>query len=117
MVKTAQGYRGVAAVIDKDLTASLLARRLNAQLLLISTPLDRVSVLVGTPQQQELVRISVSQARHHLSEGHFKAGSMRPKIEGGLAFIDSTGGRIVITKAANIVQGVLGQAGTQIVPD
>jgi carbamate kinase len=117
VVRTALGYRGVAAVIDKDLTSSLLAQRLRADLLLISTGVEKVCLHFGTPQQQELSRLTASQARQHLLEGHFKVGSMKPKIDAGLAFVESTGGRIVITDAPNIARAVAGETGTEILPD
>jgi len=117
VVQTSEGLRGVAAVIDKDLTSSLLARSIGAELLLICTGVTRVSLNFGTPQQEELAQLGASQARKHLLEGHFKAGSMKPKIDAGLSFLEATGGRIVITDVSHIAAGVSGQAGTQILPD
>lgn len=117
VVRTPEGYRGVAAVIDKDLTSSLLARQLRADLLLISTGVEKVCLHFGTPQQLELSRLTASQARQHLLEGHFKVGSMKPKIDAGLAFVESSGGRIVITDAPNISRAVAGETGTEILPD
>lgn len=116
VVRENQTYRGVAAVIDKDLTSSLLARQLRAELLLISTGVEKVCLHFGTPQQEELSRLTAAQARVHLAEGHFKVGSMKPKIDAGLAFVESTGGRIVITNAPNIARAVRGETGTEIVP-
>lgn len=116
VVRQGNHYRGVAAVIDKDLTSSLLARKLKADLLLISTGVEKVCLHFGTPQQVELSRLTAAEARQHLAEGHFKVGSMKPKIDAGLAFVESTGGRIVITNATSIAAAVRGETGTEIVP-
>lgn len=105
---------GVAAVIDKDLASGLLAGQLQAQLFVISTSVERVSLHFGTPAQQEIQELTTEQARQYLQEGHFRAGSMRPKIEAALAFVQLTGGRAVITCPELIEAAVAGQAGTQL---
>lgn len=117
VVSRADGYEGVPAVIDKDLASSLLARSLKANLFLVSTAVKSVCLNFGTPQQQELGRISLSQARAYLAEGHFKAGSMKPKIEAAIGYVEATGGRAVITSPENIPAAVAGDGGTEIVPD
>jgi carbamate kinase len=114
VVKAPQGYRGVAAVIDKDLASSLLARELRADLFLISTGVENVCVHFGTPQQQALTRMTLAEARRYLAEGHFKPGSMKPKVEAAIAFVES-GGEAVITNPENLSRGVLGEAGTRLV--
>ena len=117
VVKSSGGYLGAAAVIDKDLTASLLGRCLKADLLLIATDVEKLSLHFGTPQQQELTRLTASEARRHLAEGHFKVGSMKPKIDAGLGFVEQTGGRIVITDLAHLARAAAGETGTEIGPD
>lgn len=117
VVRDGETLTGVAAVIDKDLASSLLARDLKADLFLISTAVPRVCLHFGTPQQQELSRLTVGEAKQHLAEGHFKAGSMKPKVEAAVAYVEATGGRAVITDPAHTPAAVAGEAGTEIVPD
>jgi carbamate kinase len=111
---TGAGRRAVSvdAVIDKDRAASLLARLLGAQALLIVTAIDRVMLNYGTPQASELDTITAEQARRYLATGQFPAGSMGPKIEAALAFLDAGGAWAAITSpwlAAATVSG--GQRG------
>jgi len=110
--------RGVAAVIDKDYASSLLARSLGAELLLISTAVERVALSFGQPSQEWIDRMTLSQARMYLEEGvHFATGSMAPKIQAAIWFVEAGGGEAVITDPAHIEAAVLGQAGTRITPD
>jgi carbamate kinase len=115
VIDTPDGHRGVEAVIDKDLASSLLARQLKAELLLISTAVESVSVGFGTSHQQALGRIELAQARAYLAEGQFKPGSMRPKMEAAIAFVEETGNEAVVTNPENLVRAVNGQAGTRVV--
>jgi carbamate kinase len=96
---TGTGRRAVCvdAVIDKDRAASLLARRLGAQALLIVTAVDRVMLDYGTPQARELETITAEEAGRYLGEGQFPAGSMGPKIEAALAFLAGGGEWAAIT--------------------
>lgn len=108
---------GVEAVIDKDFASALLARALGADLLCITTGVDRVAVDFGTPDQRALDTVSVDEARRHLADGQFPPGSMGPKIEGAARFAGDGAGRAVITDAAHVAAALEGEAGTWIVPD
>ncbi len=117
VVRDEQGFfRGVAAVVDKDSASSLLARQLGAELLVISTAVEQVYLHFGKPEQQALDRITSAQARQYLEEGHFQAGSMRPKIEAVLSFLAAGGQRAVITNPPNLKRALAGQTGTTILP-
>jgi carbamate kinase len=110
--------QGVAAVIDKDLASSLLARNLGADLLLISTAIERVALRFGTPEQEWVDRMTVSEARAHLAEGiHFAKGSMAPKIDAACRFVEATSGTALITDPASIERAMAEETGTRIVPD
>ena len=109
--------RGVAAVIDKDRAAALLGVSLGADLLLISTGVERVALYYGTPEQIDLDEISVAEARAYLAEGiHFAKGSMAPKIEAAISFLEGGGGLVIITDPSHIGEAVVGNTGTRIVP-
>lgn len=109
--------RGVAAVIDKDRAAALLGVSLGADLLLISTGVERVALYYGTPEQIDLDEISLAEARAYLAEGiHFAKGSMAPKIEAAISFLEGGGGLVIITDPSHIGEAVVGNTGTRIVP-
>ncbi len=109
---------GTAAVIDKDFASSLLARLIGADLLLISTAVEKVAINYGKPEQQWLDRITLSQARQYLAEGtHFAKGSMAPKIQAIIWFLESGGKQALITNPENIGRALKGETGTWIVPD
>jgi carbamate kinase len=109
--------RGVQAVVDKDKASSLLATRLQADLLLISTGVERVAIHFGTPQQRDLDVITLDKAQRYLAEGHFAAGSMRPKIEACIRFLmhnPNPAATALITNPANLAQALDGLTGTRI---
>jgi carbamate kinase len=109
---------GVAAVIDKDHAASLLARRLDADLFLISTAVPGVALDYGSPEQRWLDRLSVTDARTYLDEGsHFGEGSMAPKVRAALSFVEAGGLEALITSPEALEDSLAGRAGTWIVPD
>jgi carbamate kinase len=109
---------GVSAVIDKDYAASLLARRIEADLLLISTSVDRVALGYGTPDQRWLDRMTVSEARGYLEEGsQFPEGSMGPKVQAAIWFVEASGHPAVIAGLDSMERALAGEAGTWIVPD
>ncbi|MHB8890773.1 MAG: carbamate kinase [Candidatus Limnocylindrales bacterium] len=111
-------YVGIAAVIDKDYASSLLARSIGADLFLISTAVEKVALNYGKPDQQWLDRITVSEARKYLAEGrHFAKGSMAPKIEAILWYMEAGGKHAIITTPENIFRALRGETGTHIVPD
>ncbi|MCP4589827.1 MAG: carbamate kinase [bacterium] len=107
---------GAEAVIDKDLASSLLAQNLGADLLLISTAVEQVCLNFGKPDEKPLSRITAAEARKYLEEGHFAPGSMRPKVEAVVEFIESGGKAGLITNPANLDRAVAGETGTWIVP-
>ncbi|RMG67066.1 MAG: carbamate kinase [Calditrichaeota bacterium] len=108
---------GLDAVIDKDLASAVLARDVGAEEMFILTGVERVALNFGQPDQQFLDRMTVSQARQYLAEGQFPAGSMGPKIQAAINFLESGGQRVVITSIEKSIHAVYGRAGTEIVPD
>ena len=108
--------RGVAAVIDKDLASSLLARRIDADLFLISTAVEKVALNYGKPNQVWLDRMTVAEARQYIEEGHFAPGSMLPKIEACVRYVAETGKSALITNYENMTRALRGETGTWIVP-
>ena len=109
--------RGVEAVIDKDRTASLLARELGANLLLMLTGVPRVSRNYGKKNEQPLPLLSLRQARRLLTQGQFPAGSMGPKIEATMDFVAATGRPGLITSVEHLAAALVGDSGTVIVRD
>ena len=110
--------KGVYAVIDKDRASSLLAADLKADLFLISTAVEKVAIHYNQPNQQWLERMTVSEAKRYHAEGHFLAGSMGPKIEAIIAFLESNPhAKALITKPETIIDALDGKTGTWIVPD
>ncbi len=109
--------RGAAAVLDKDHASSLLARELGADLLVISTAVEKVCLNFGTKDEVALDRVTASEARRYAREGHFRAGSMLPKIQAALAFLDGGGREAIITDPEHLGDALAGKAGTRVVPD
>jgi len=109
--------RGVAAVIDKDKASSLLARDIHADLFLISTAVEKVAINFGKPNQKWLDRMTVSEARKYIEEGHFAPGSMLPKVEACIRFLEAGGREAIITNPENLTRALRGETGTHIVPD
>ena len=110
----ALGLEGVDAVVDKDLAAAVLARELDAELLLILTDVDAVYTGWGTPAQEALDRLTVADALRLDSDGAFGEGSMAPKVRAAVQFVEATGGRAVITALSRGLDAVQGRAGTTI---
>ncbi len=102
------------AVIDKDRASSLLASQLNAEMLLISTAVDNVCLNFGRADQKALERIRVEDARRFMAEGHFAEGSMLPKIQAALDFIEQGGASVIITSPKLLKKAIKGNAGTCI---
>lgn len=107
---------GLRAVIDKDLTASLLARELHADLFLILTGVDRVATAFGTPSERWLDRVCAGDLRIAHDSGEFLQGSMEPKVRAVLEFLEAGGTRAIITDSGHVVEAVEGRAGTTIEP-
>ena len=108
--------RGVRAVIDKDLTSALLANVLGIRLMMILTAVPRVSVNFGKPDQRDLELVTVQILRAYQEEGHFPKGSMGPKVEAALRFLDGGGDRVIITHLETVEAALRGDAGTHVVP-
>jgi len=107
-------YFGVEAVIDKDLTASLLARRLGADALVILTDAPGAAVNFGKADQRQLGRVTPQIMRGFQAAGHFSEGSMGPKVEAALRFVEGGGTRAVIARLEDATAAIAGEAGTQI---
>ncbi|MGY1809926.1 carbamate kinase [Blastococcus sp. SYSU D00669] len=108
-----RALRGVEAVIDKDLTAAILAHELGADTLVIATDVPNVMVDFGTPAQRPLGRVTAAELREHAAAGQFARGSMGPKVAAALRFVERAGARSVITSLEHIADAVSGDdAGT-----
>ena len=108
--------QGVAAVIDKDFASSLLANAIGAELLIISTAVEKVALNFGKPDQQWLDRMTLGEAKSYLEEGiHFAKGSMAPKIQACIWFLERGGKKAIITNPENIGRALAGETGTWIV--
>jgi carbamate kinase len=107
---------GVEAVIDKDFAGSLLAASLKADLFLISTAVEKVALRYNQPDQQWLDRLTLAEAKSYLQEGHFAKGSMGPKIEAIIKFLEQGGKQALITNPENIERALDGKTGTYVVP-
>lgn len=109
--------QGVAAVIDKDFASSLLARLIHADLLLISTAVEKVAINFGKPEQKWLDKMTLAEAKAYLAAGtHFAKGSMAPKIQAVIWFLENGGKQALITNPENIGRAIKGETGTLIVP-
>lgn len=107
---------GIAAVIDKDYASSLLATSIGADLFLISTAVEKVALNYGKPDQKWLDEMTLAEAKKYLEEGHFAPGSMGPKIEAIISFLENGGKEAIITNPENIERALAGETGTRIVP-
>ena len=108
---------GVYAVIDKDRATSLLANQLDADLLLISTAVEKVALNFGKENEVWLDSMTLAEAKQYLAEGiHFAPGSMAPKIEAVVTFLENGGKKALITDPANIARALRGETGTFITP-
>lgn len=117
VIRTPDGtYAGVEAVIDKDLAASLLARSLGADRFVISTAVDKVYLNYGKPDQRAIEEMSVAEARNYMADGHFARGSMLPKIEAMIEFVEASGRQGIITDPQHLSAALEGESGTHIVP-
>jgi carbamate kinase len=111
-------YIGIAAVIDKDYASSLLAQAIRADIFVISTTVERVALNYGKPDQKWLDRITLIETKQYLAEGiHFAAGSMAPKIQAVIWYLENGGKQALITNPENIGRALKGETGTWIYPD
>lgn len=108
-------YEGVDAVIDKDFASALLAKMINADLLVILTSVDKVAVNYNKPDMQELDVLTIADAKKYHAEGQFPSGSMGPKIMAAIDFIEKGGQEVLITSIEKIVDAFEGKTGTRII--
>ena len=110
-------FEGTAAVIDKDFASSLLAQEIGAELFLIATAVEKVAVNFGKPDQKWLEKMTLAEAKQYQAEGiHFAKGSMAPKIQAIIWFLENGGKQALITNPENIGRALKGETGTWIVP-
>jgi carbamate kinase len=114
--KTRGNLRGVEAVIDKDYASGLLANLINADLLLISTAVEKVAINFNKPEQKWLDKITAAEAEAYIAEGHFAPGSMLPKIQAVVKFLKQGGKQALITDPPNMRRALDGKTGTWILP-
>lgn len=106
--------KGVYAVIDKDWASGLLASDLNVDLFLISTGVEQIAIHFNKPEQQNLKQVTAESLAHYLAEGHFAAGSMKPKVEAVLTFLQKSGKSALITNPNNIARALRHETGTWV---
>ena len=115
VIKTEKGLEGIAAVIDKDFTSAKLAEQLDADVLIVLTAVEKVAIRYNTPEVEWLSQLSAEEAREHIANHEFAAGSMLPKMEAALAFIESKKGRkALITSLEKAREALDGKTGTWI---
>jgi len=115
VVKDADGlYKGVEAVIDKDLASERLAQEVNADIFMILTDVPKVALNYGKPDETWLGHVSAEELAKYQEEGHFKAGSMGPKVAAALRFVKNGGKKAIIASLNEALQALEGEAGTQI---
>ncbi|MGL6200220.1 MAG: carbamate kinase [Lachnospiraceae bacterium] len=116
VIETEKGIQGVAAVIDKDFAASLLADETDANILMILTEVEKVAIRYNKPDQQDLSVITVDEAEKYAAEGHFAPGSMLPKVQAAVEFVKKDSRRKAIITSLNMaVQALEGKTGTTII--
>jgi len=103
------------AVIDKDLASGLLAQKINADLFLIATNVEKVALNFGKPNQQWLDSMTVKESKKYLSEGHFLPGSMAPKVTAAIRYLMDGGKKVIITSVEKIGAALRGETGTEII--
>ena len=109
--------RGVSAVIDKDLTSAHIANVLGIKLLMILTAVSKVSINFGKPDQRDLGRVTLAELRAYRAEGHFPPGSMGPKIDAAIRFLEGGGERAIIGRLEEAMAALEGETGTHVLRD
>lgn len=107
--------KGANAVIDKDLNSSLMARKLNADMLIILTNVNQAELYYGTDHAKKLGVITLNEAKQYIEEGHFAKGSMQPKVQAAVNFVEETGNKAIITSLTNLTNALEGIKATEIV--
>jgi carbamate kinase len=108
-------FQGVEAVIDKDFAASLIAREVKADLFIILTNVPRVYLNYGQPDEKPIPEMTVEEAKKYLTQGHFPPGSMGPKIEAAIEYIQSGGEEVLITSTSHLKASLINRSGTKII--
>jgi len=116
VVEGPTGLRGVEAVIEKDCATIVIATSLGAERVIFATGVDRVALDFGLPTQRFLDRMTIAEARAHLAAGAFPPGSMGPKVEAAIQFVEEGGRVAIITSLPLVGDALLDKAGTRIVP-
>ena len=109
-------FKGVAAVIDKDFASSLLATEIKADYFIISTGVEKVAINFNKPDMKLIDKMNIKECKQYISEGHFAKGSMLPKIEASMKFLENGGKNVIITSPEKIFDAVNGKTGTHIMP-
>ncbi|MFK8083818.1 MAG: carbamate kinase [Granulosicoccus sp.] len=118
VIRGAKGVRkGVSAVIDKDLTSALMANVIGIPVMMILTAVHQVAIHFGTPQQRALDSVSLRELRSYHAEGHFPAGSMGPKVDAAIRFLEGGGQRVIIAHIDDAMAALRGETGTHVVAD
>ncbi|MCP4763543.1 MAG: carbamate kinase [archaeon] len=115
VVKKKKNFHGVEAVIDKDLASALLAEEIDADILLIATDVDKVSLNYQKPDQIDLDVLTIKDAKKYMKEGQFPPGSMLPKVQAAINFLEYGGERAIITSTDKIEAALRGKAGTEVI--
>lgn len=114
VVPVADGYEAVDAVIDKDLASALLAGKLNARRFIISTGVQHVCLNFGQENEKKLTELGVAEMKQYVAEGHFAPGSMLPKIEAAISFIENGGEEVIITAPEFLKDAIEHRTGTRL---
>ena len=115
VIEDGDGLKGIAAVIDKDYASSLLANSIDADLFIISTAVDKVCLNYGKENQKELDHLTLAEAKQYTQEGHFAAGSMGPKINAIISYLEKGGKEAIITSPGKLAEALEGKNGTKII--
>ena len=115
MIQKGRTFTGVNAVIDKDLASAKLAEEVGVDILLIASDVDGAIIRYGEPDQELLRIVTLDEITRYMAEGHFPPGSMGPKIEAAIQFLQGNGKRALITSIATIEESIAGKTGTEIV--
>jgi carbamate kinase len=115
VIETDDGYRGIDAVIDKDRASALIARLIGEKFFIILTAVDNVFVDFGKPTQKALEKVTLDEIREYYEQGQFPAGSMGPKIEAAMDFLENGGEKVIITSPENLESALRDGTGTHII--
>jgi carbamate kinase len=115
VIRKERKFRGVEAVIDKDLASAILAKEIKADIFLIASDIEGAAINWGSKDQQILGKVSLKEIERYIEAGHFPPGSMGPKIDAIVQFFNATGNRGIIGNLEDIELAIAGKAGTEII--